>query len=177
MKNNSLEGDYPDIVKWVKTKIKKNNEEIQPQVLTKEDIELLANCTKRLRDKALVLILYESGCQIGEFLGMRIKDVSFDQYGCLIMISGKTGWRRRRIIEYSNTMFNWLDIHPTKWNKDSYVWVNTETLDNVISPADASRILKRLAIIKPVHPHFFRHSRATYLFKFLSDAVVKEIFG
>jgi site-specific recombinase XerD len=179
--NDALEGDYPKLVSWIKVRMKKNNEEVPAQVLTKDEIELLSNSTNNLRDKAFVRILYESGCRISEFLGIRIKDISFDQYGSLILVSGKTGWRRIRIIEYSKDLFNWMDIHPLKANPDSYVWLNLETLQDVISPAEANKILKKLAkkcnITKPVHPHFFRHSRATYLFKFLSDAVIKEIFG
>lgn len=179
--NDSLEGEYPKLVSWIKVRIKKSNEEVPPQVLTKDEIELMSNNAINLRDKAFVKLLYESGCRIGEFLGMRIKDVAFDQYGCLIMVSGKTGFRRIRIIEYSKDLFNWLDIHPLKSNQEAYVWLNLETLNDVISPAEANKILKKLAkkcnITKPVHPHFFRHSRATYLFKFLSDAIVKEIFG
>ncbi|MEM7826047.1 MAG: tyrosine-type recombinase/integrase, partial [Candidatus Aenigmatarchaeota archaeon] len=181
LKNGSLEGEYPSIVKWIKVKMKRNNQKVPDQVLTKEEVELLASKAGNLRDRALVLVLYESGCRIGEFLNMRIKDISFDQYGCYIMVSGKTGWRRVRIVEYSKDLLKWLDSHPFKSDPEAYVWVNLENFGKVISPNAVNRLLKNLArksgIAKPIHPHAFRHARATHLAKQLPEAIMKEYFG
>ncbi|MEM5861205.1 MAG: tyrosine-type recombinase/integrase, partial [Candidatus Aenigmatarchaeota archaeon] len=181
--NKTLEGEYPELVKWIKTEIKRCNSKTPEQILTKEEIELMARNTTNQRDKALVLILYESGCRIGEFLNMKIKDVAFDQYGCYILVAGKTGWRRIRIIEYSKELLNWLEIHPFKTNPQSYVWINIENPnpEETILPNRVSDLLKKLAkklnITKPVHPHAFRHARATHLAKHLPDAVMRQFFG
>jgi integrase/recombinase XerD len=143
----------------------------------------MANKTNNIRDKALVLILYESGCRIGEFLNMKIKDIAFDSYGCYILVSGKTGWRRVRIIEYSKELLNWLDSHPFKNYPESYVWINLEnpSKNERIKPATVNNLLKDLAkkcnIAKPIHPHAFRHARATRLAKHLPEAILKELFG
>ncbi|MEM0049567.1 MAG: tyrosine-type recombinase/integrase [Candidatus Bathyarchaeia archaeon] len=151
------------------------------QVLTKEEVELLASKAGNLRDRALVLVLYESGCRISELLNMRIKDIVFDQYGCYIMVSGKTGWRRVRIVEYSNELLKWLDSHPLKSDPEAYVWISLENFRKVISPNTVNILLKKLAektgIVKPVHPHAFRHARATHLAKRLPEAIMKEYFG
>lgn len=181
LKSGSLEGEYPSIVKWIKVKMKKNNQKVPDQVLTKEEIELLASKAGNLRDRALVLVLYESGCRISEFLNMRIKDIVFDQHGCYIMVSGKTGWRRVRIIEYSKDLLKWLDSHPLKSDPEAYVWVSLENFGKVVSPNAVNRLLKNLArktgIVKCVHPHAFRHARATHLAKQLPEAIMKEYFG
>jgi integrase/ribosomal protein L40E len=177
----NLEGDYPDMVKWMKIRMKKNNQTPPEQILTKEEIELLANNTNNPRDRALILTLYESGCRIGEILNMKIKDISFDNYGCFILVSGKTGWRRVRIINYSKDLLNWLDIHPLKSNSDSYVWINSENQKEIISPSRVNRMIKDIAkkcnITKRVNPHSFRHARATHLAKQLPEAIMKEMFG
>jgi integrase/ribosomal protein L40E len=161
--------------------MKRNNQKLPEQILTKEEIELLASKASNLRDKALVLVLYESGCRVSELLNMKIKDVAFDQYGCHVLVSGKTGWRRVRIIEYSKDFLNWLDSHPLKNDQEAYVWVSLENFRKVISPNAVNSLLKRLAriagILKPVHPHAFRHARATHLAKQLPEAVMKEYFG
>jgi integrase/recombinase XerD len=179
----NLEGAYPDEVKWIRSKMKRSNSKTPEQILTKQEIELMASKTNSIRDKALVLILYESGCRIGEFLNMKIKDIAFDSYGCYILVSGKTGWRRVRIIEYSKELLNWLDSHPFKNNPESYVWINLEnpSPNDRIKPATVNKMLKDLAkkcnIAKPIHPHAFRHARATHLAKYLPEAVLKELFG
>jgi len=51
------------------------------------------------RDKALVSGLYESGVRISEWLGVKIKDIIFDDYGAKIKVTGKTGTRQIRLID------------------------------------------------------------------------------
>ena len=175
-----LEGDYPEIVKWIKTKMKKCNEKAPDQILTKEEIKLLSNQAKNPMEKAFVLCLYESGCRIGEFLNIRIKDIQFDQYGCFILISGKTGWRRVRIIDYSKDLLKWLDSHPTKNDPESFLWIDPKT-GKRINPSKANALLKKLkeksGITKKVYPHALRHARATHLAKILTEQQLKVYFG
>lgn len=181
MLKGTIEDEYPDIVKGIKTRIKKNNQTPPEQILTKEEINLMVNRASNPRDKALVSILYESGCRISELLHMKIMDINFDEFGCHIMVSGKTGWRRARIIDYSKNLMSWLDIHPLKANRDSYVWTNLQNLKDLITPNAVNKLLKNLAgqigITKPVNPHAFRHARATHLAKHLPEAVMKQLFG
>ncbi len=154
---NQITGDYPDMVKWVPTKMKKNNSRPPEKLLTKEEVIQLAEAAKNPRDRALVLVLYETGCRIGELLNMKIKNIEFDDYGCYIMISGKTGWRRVRLINYSKDLVRWLDIHPFKENGESYVWISqlNTTPNSTISPSLINGKLKELAkkcnITKPVN--------------------------
>lgn len=173
--------EFPEEVKWIKTTSKRNNQKIPEQILTKAEVELIANAVNNQRDKALILILYESGCRISELLNMRIKDISFDQFGCYILVSGKTGWRRVRIIEYSKELLKWLDSHPIKTIPDADVWINLENLKGTITPAAVHKILKniskKLSLTKSVHPHAFRHARATHLARHLPEAVMKQMFG
>lgn len=183
LKNGILEGDYPDIVKWIKPKMKNSNAKVPEQILTRDEVELLANSTRNPRDRALVLILYESGCRVSELLNMRIKDIAFDQFGCFVMVSGKTGWRRIRIIDYSKDLLKWLDTHQFKDNNESFVWINMERPDHDdrILPFTVNKNIRELAkkcnISKPVNPHAFRHARATHLAKHLPEAVMKQMFG
>ena len=179
----SFEGDYPDIVDWIEIRKKGNNSLNADIILTKEEIEQMANITNNPRDRALVLTLYESGCRIGELLNMRIKDISFDEYGCRISVTGKTGNRRVRMIEYSKDLLAWLDSHPFKNNPESYVWVclNKPSPEHMLSTTAVNNLLKDLArrcnISKPIHPHVFRHARATHLAKHLPEAIMKQLFG
>ena len=50
------------------------------------------------RDKALVMTLYVSGCGVGEILSLRVKHVTFDEFGAVLMVAGKTGERRVRVV-------------------------------------------------------------------------------
>jgi len=172
--------EYPEEVKWIKVKLKKNNEKTPDQILTKEEVELIASKARNLMERAFVLCLYESACRISEFLNIKIKDIQFDQHGCYILVSGKTGWRRVRIMDYSKDLLKWLDSHPSKQDPESYVWIRPDNNQRV-TPGFANYLLKELAkkagIAKRVHAHAFRHARATELAKILTEQQLKVYCG
>ena len=78
----------------------------------------MINHTDNARDKALIAVLYESACRAGEIANMNIKDVVTDQYGAVVMVDGKTGMRRLRLIDSSPYIAQWIDQHPTKDDRD-----------------------------------------------------------
>ncbi len=80
------------------------------------------------RDRALVASLYESGARISELSNLKIKHVKFDQYGAVLMVDGKTGMRRVRIIFSSPYLATWLENHPFRANPEAFVWVGIGTV-------------------------------------------------
>src|SRR3990170_8862810 len=99
------------------------------EILTEDDIKKLVESANNLRDKAFILVLYESGCRIGEILSLRIRNVQFDDYGAALIVSGKTGDRRVRIIASAPKLCSWLDNHPLREDIDSPLWVTLGTRD------------------------------------------------
>ena len=43
---------------------------------------------------------------------VKIKDVSFDNYGSVILVTGKTGDRRIRLFEATYFLSKWISSHP-----------------------------------------------------------------
>ncbi|MCK4635010.1 MAG: tyrosine-type recombinase/integrase [Candidatus Aenigmarchaeota archaeon] len=174
---------YPDEVRWIKPRIKSGSHKLPKELLTEDEIKRMVDSADHIRDKALILMLYESGCRIGEIASLRIKDVQFDKYGAVTVVSGKTGDRRVRLIGSAPLLSNWIDNHPTKDDSESPLWVSigTRNKNKLISYNNISMrikdIAKKAGIKKNVHPHLFRHSRATYLAKHLTEAQMKQIFG
>jgi ribosomal protein L40E len=140
----------------------------------------LINSADKKRDKALIAVLYESGCRIGELLSLRMKHISFDKYGAHLLVDGKTGMRRVMIIASVPYLQNWIDEHPQKDNPDAPLWILEEKVKE-LNHKDVQRILRKIkeksGIKKKTNAHNFRHSRATYLANYLTDAVMKEMFG
>jgi integrase len=89
--------DYPEEVKWIKARVKNSNPKLPEELLTEDEIRRIVSAAENPRDKTLVLVLYETGCRIGELLSLRIKNIQFDEYGALLLLSGKTGQRRVRV--------------------------------------------------------------------------------
>jgi site-specific recombinase XerD len=171
--------EYPDKVKFIKTGMKKNNEDKDKKkgnLLTPEDIKELVNVCKNERDKALVWVMFDSGCRIGELLGMNYGDVSFDEDGyCWISVTGKTGFRNVLLVPSSIHLKRWLDQHPTKKNSDS-LWccLASNYHHSRLSYRHVRLLLLELKekakLDKPVNPHNFRHSEATITAQHLTEA-------
>ena len=175
--------EYPEEVKFLRTSMKNNTKRLPNEILTVDEVKMLADAADNLRDKAVILGLYESGARVGEFLPLRLKDVEFDQYGCLVMFFGKTGSRRIRLIASSPMIAKWLNIHPDRNNPDAYLWCGQSNTNQgeMLSYVAITRLLRKLGkksgVKKKLNPHNFRHSRATELSKSLTEAQLCAVFG
>lgn len=175
---------YPEEVSWIKIHVR-DQHKLPEDLLTEEEVKRIISETKSLREKALIHCLYESGCRISELLTLQLKNIKFDEYGAVIIVSGKTGDRRVRLVASVPALASWLDAHPYKDNPEAYFFVRKSyRSDNGPVPyryTYAARIIKNLAkqvgIKKRVHMHLFRHSRATALANKLTEAQMKEYFG
>jgi len=173
-------GKYPEEVEWISIHIADNHKKLPEELLTEEEILRIIQKCDNLRDKALVAALAESGCRVSEIGTMKIKHVSFEEYGARLTVNGKTGMRKILVINSAPYLQEWLNRHPANANPESYLWVNS-TGEIFLCYARISRILKDAArkagIKKRVYPHLLRHSRATAIASVMSDASMKNYFG
>jgi len=199
-----LEGDnkvYPEKVSWIKSTIRNEKKKLPEEILSKEDIKKLILNTNNARDKALVSMLYESGCRVGELLELQIKHIEWIKYGVKITVNGKTGMRKILIIESIGYLKSWLDNHPDNSNGEALLWVNISNHNNGkrIEYRTIREMLKRIAAKsglgilknkgkgrfgsyqiyegKGINPHAFRHSRATHLATKLTESQLCQFFG
>ena len=175
--------DYPEKVRWIKLTTKKNAHKLPEELLIEDEVNRMAEVARTPRDRALVLVLYDSGCRIGEMLSLKIRNVQFDNYGAVLIVDGKTGMRRVRVIASASALANWISIHPLRDNTDASLWISlgTNSRDLPLKHRTACELLKTLAkkagIKKRIYPHLFRHSRATHLANHLTEAQLKQHFG
>ena len=175
--------ESPKVIKWLKPKLKNAKHKLPEELLTAEEVAKLANATTNPRDKALILVLYESGCRIGELLYMKLKNVQFDNYGAVLLVNGKTGSRRVRIIASVQILSQWLQEHPDKDNPSAPLWParlgryapTPFSYPSVLSMFKRAR--EESGVKKRIYPHLFRHSRATALASKLTEAQMKDYFG
>lgn len=135
------------------------------------------------RDKAFVSVLWESGARVSEIGNLHLKHVTFDAQGTLITVLGKTGARKIRLIASTPYFATWLNTHPLKQETDARVWINIGTKNHNKGMAyfTIRTMLKRLfakaGIKKRFNPHLFRHSRATFMAKHLTEFQMNQYFG
>jgi integrase/recombinase XerD len=163
-------------VAWIKTPKPRT---LPDEILTEQEISRMIDSALSLRDKALIACLYEGGFRIGELGGIRIKDVEFDRYGAIMMVEGKTGMRRVRLIWSMPYLSQWLEAHPQREDRTAPVWVNQ--YGEASRYASIRELLrsaaKRAGIKKKVNPHNFRHSRSTHLASQLTESQMEEYLG
>jgi len=146
-------------------------------------VKKLAETCQNQRDRALILVLYETGCRVGEILTLKVGDVQFDTHGAIMIVKGKTGPRRVRIIFSAKALLEWLNHHPARLDLEAPLWTSFESA-NSTKPLEYYAFRKMLSVTagragigKRVNPHSFRHARASNLANVLTEAQMKEYLG
>jgi integrase len=152
------------------------------ELLTEEEILQMVQVCENSRDRGFLLCTFETGGRIGELLNLRRKHVGFDQYGAVLLCSGKTGDRRVRIIASAPALAQWMNDHPLKV-PDSPLWVvigdknHGEPLLYHSSRALLRRLAERAQIRKRANPQSFRHARASLLANILTERQLEQYLG
>jgi site-specific recombinase XerD len=172
--------ECPKEVKWFKCYRTLSNRKLPEELLSENEVKALIDSANSARDKALIAVLYESGVRVGELLSLKMKNINFDEYGAQLLVDGKTGMRQVRIIASVPYLTEWINEHPQKDNPDTPLWLLEKKIKE-LTHNDIQRILRKIkkksGIKKMTNAHNFRHSRATFLASFLTDAQMKEYFG
>ena len=168
--------DKKEEVEWLKIKSPRN---LPSDILDEQDITTMIDAALTLRDKAFIAMLYEGGFRVGEIGGLTIKDISFDHYGAIAIVNGKTGMRRVRLIWSTPYISQWLEVHPKRDDKKAAVWLknNGDEMNYGTIKTQLRKIAKRAGIEKRVNPHNFRHSRSTHLASKLTESQMDEYLG
>ena len=172
--------EFPETVKWLRCGIKRCQKKLPEDILTKDEVLKLVDASDSIQNKAIVFALYESGCRVGEFANLRIKDVAFDKYGAKLHVTkGKTGSRVVRIITSASFIAQWLSCHPFKDNRESYLWINyrKEPMGYAGFTIILKKLKQKIKLQKKLHPHALRHARASHLASTLTHAELCQFFG
>lgn len=138
------------------------------QLITREDIVRLVDVCDKPRDRALIMLMWDSGARIGELLNLNIGHVQFDRYGAVVIVTGKTGMRRLRLISSVPDLQTWVNTHPLRADANAPLFVTSRrygheprrmsirTVENKLK-----YVARKLGMTKPIHPHAIRHARLT----------------
>jgi integrase/recombinase XerC len=133
----------------------------------------------RLRDQAVLELLYGSGLRVAELSGLRPADLDLDQH--VVRVWGKGSKQRRVPLSAPSVVAlrRWLDegreaMVGEKSPSDA-VFLNQR--GRRLSPRDIRRLLDKRAAA-PTHPHALRHTFATHLLDGGADLrAVQELLG
>jgi integrase/ribosomal protein L40E len=175
--------DYPPEVRWLRAPGRRTVNLLPEELLTEEDVGRLAEAADNPRDRALVQVLYETGCRAGEILSLKIKHMRLDNDGAVLIVTGKTGMRRVKIYWSQPALTEWVSNHPNREDPEAPLWLSigtkshNEQLTYEAFRATLRRLADRIMLKKHVNPHIFRHSRASWLASRIPEAAMKQYLG
>jgi len=174
---------YPDIVKWLDLRIKASERKSPKDIITDEELKKLLDKAGEQRDRALIYMLHCSGARIGEIINLNVGNLSFDKYGAILKLKGKTGERKIRLIDCVNDLQLYMKNHIYKDNDDAPLFYSYKEnrfgkrLERNGVVKMLARVSKLAGIKKNIHPHLFRHTRATLLAGKLMEQEMKVYMG
>ncbi len=175
--------NYPDIVKWVKVDREVQNK-LPEDLLSEEEVKKLIEDCKNQRDKTIIALLWDIGMRIGEFLGLRIKDITLAKTISHVKVYGKTGGRQVPLTFSVPYLVNYFNNFRGNARPEDPLFTTLEhnTVSNThIDYPRVSKLLhdlkERTNFPKRLYPHLFRHSRATHYANFLTESQAKVFFG
>lgn len=149
---------YPELVDWIDTYLKPQ----EIAALTREEVEQLVDASK-LRDKAIISFLFDSGARVEEALNVRIRDLTrTEEIFKVRIIHTKTKPRTIHLPICTKYIDMWLGKNESI-DPDSYLFP--------ICYATMRKMLYRIGyriLNKRVTPHILRHTSATYYAHLLS---------
>ncbi|MCF6464217.1 site-specific tyrosine recombinase/integron integrase [Clostridium sp. Cult1] len=134
------------------------------EALTKEEFELLRTGAKTLRQKALLELLYSTGCRLEEAEQMKKSDIDWQRLQIRVVGKGN----KERVVYINAT----CQVHLRKYlmsrldNCDA-VFVTQRKPIKFMGRRSIQREINKIAeqsgINKEVYPHLIRHTMATHL--------------
>ena len=154
-------------------------EKVRQDYLTEEELEVVRrNCTT-LREKALIELLFSTGCRIAEIVNMKISDINFKEK--TIKILGKGNKQRIGFLNV-RAEFAILDYLNSRTDSSPYLFISSKQPYSQLGVDGVQKIIRLLAektsISKKITAHTFRRTMATILLnRGMPVEIIQQILG
>jgi integrase len=153
-------------------------------LLTEEDVEKMVRFAQGYKDKAYLLLAFQTGARPQELLNLKWKDVKFENESAdITLFSGKTEQARTFPIvgNVMKSLWDWKEHYQyTDVSSKDYVFVS-RWRDKPMTTAGLNKMLRTMAkssgIGKDVWSYLLRHTRATRLYEELPQQIVEKLMG
>ena len=131
------------------------------EILSDEEIEILRDNCKEIRDLTLIEILSSTGIRVGELVKINRKDIDFHERSCIV--TGK-GNKEREVYFDARTKIHLKQYLKTRTDDNEALFVSLSKPHQRLSIGGVENVLRKLGLktqINKVHPHKFRRTLAT----------------
>lgn len=133
-----------------------------PEVLSKEKVLQMIKCTRNLKHRCIIKLLYSAGLRRAELINLKITDIDSDRM--LIKVTQGKG-KKDRFTTLSHTLLIDLRKYYRMYKPKTFLFEGPHGTE--YSATSIRKIVSRAAlsagIRKKVTPHMLRHSFATHL--------------
>ena len=131
------------------------------ETYTDENIEILRDNCKGIRDLAIIDLLNSSGIRVGELVKLNRKDINFNDRECIVLGKGE---KQRKVYFDSKTKIHLQKYLELRKDDNEALFVSLLNPHNRLQISGVEirlRQLGRSLNIDKVHPHKFRRTLAT----------------
>lgn len=131
------------------------------EVISDETIELMRDHCTKIRDVAMIDMLYSTGIRVGELVNLNISDVNFQQRECIVY--GK-GDKERRVYFDAKTKIHLQRYLNSRNDNNPALFVTLDAPHNRLKISGVEIRLRKLGRslgLSRIHPHKFRRTMAT----------------
>ncbi len=179
-----------DFPAWLRIRLERWKPVARPSdMLTRDDIALMAEHAQNFRDKAWVWTLFNSGCRPGEIYRLRVGDVVPHDEGYIeLRVTREKGAPPEPAPIYEDAvpaLLAWLAAHPRREELSAPLWVDVggQRVGHLATYRTMYKALEtaaqRARIAKPVTAYALRRSRLTMLAKdpAISTSILEKVAG
>lgn len=130
-------------------------------ILSDEEIEVLRDNCKEVRDLALVEILTSTGIRVGELVKINREDIDFHERSCIVMGKGN---KEREVYFDARSKLHLKQYLQSRTDENKALFVSLSKPNNRLSIGGVESVLRKLGAksnITKLHPHKFRRTLAT----------------
>lgn len=150
-----------------------------PKALSIEELEIVRDSCKTLRERALMEVMYATGCRLSEVMHMKISDINSQDMSMHVIGKGD----KERVVYLSIKGMHQLRKYLNDRNDDcEYLFVTKHRPERQMTSRTIGRIIDKIQaranISKKLTPHVFRHTFATLAMENGADlADVQQLLG
>ena len=156
-------------------KIPKKEKEILSDEVLKLFFTIQKNNKIGIRNKTILIMLYETAVRVGELTNIRLCDIVLNTNSPYILIHGKGD--KERIVNLSDKATEHLKYYISVFQPTDYLFfsvikgktgpLSESTIETFIDKYtnEIKTAYPDITVPKKVHPHMFRRSRATHLYQ------------
>ena len=149
------------------------------KALTIEELEIIREACNTPRQKALVEILYSTGCRLDEIVKVDLEDINWQDRSIKVIGKGN----KQRLVFFSVRASIYLKKYIESRDDDCPALFVTERkpyrqLGGRQIQKEIAKIKNKAGFTKSLSPHIFRHTMATLMLnKGCPMSVVQELLG